>query len=203
MRLSRVKNAISQSSKTNQAQKEENPYASSDQPLQSQKNLTDVELRNHYIGSEVCVIAVGWFYYMISNFILGWSVGYIWLEKIDYTLLSYLALTCLGISAILFSLIGFGLRHFCLWSRLPSFLLSILLLLFMPLGTVAGAYCLFLLKKNTPTAVFSLKYKTLIAEDCKKNYAWISVPTGWLFAIFYWLGEHFFPSSKNFLDLLF
>ncbi|MFC5050809.1 hypothetical protein ACFPK9_09295 [Rubritalea spongiae] len=143
--------------------------------------LSDSELRSYYAQDEVCVLAVGWFYlffgsllFSVSSF--GFVVSYL-LQSLALGFISF----CFFMVSFAYILLGWGMRYFDPWSRLPARFAALVMMFIFPVGTPTGLICYYLLKTRSHEDVFSVKYRSLLLVDPsqdKYHATWIPIITG-------------------------
>jgi len=150
---------------------------------------TDTEVVSHFARAEVCILAVGWFYYCVGAFLLTIPIGSFMLLKseIPWVLPAVSAVSVL--LATLFIVIAKGLRCFAEWARMPAIVAAIVGLALFPLGTFAGVYCLILLLRNTSKQMFSRRYQNLMKLELRdfKQFGWLAFVLGAVFGVTFWV----------------
>lgn len=167
--------------------------------------LPDDVIRGRYIREEVCILAVGWFYYCMASFQLGATAGLFLFPTFDDPRLVYGGAVLLSTTALLYITIGYGMRHFYAWARIPSMFAAVVGMFMVPIGTIAGAYCIFLLRKSIVSEIFTPRYAQLVHQDELPSYGWLAFVVGILLAISFWLLfillDGYFMDWKQFIKL--
>ena len=166
---------------------EENPYQVREETLGVDlEGIDDEVVRGRFIREEVCVVAVGWFYYCMAAFQLAMVVGvFLFVDwKEEYFIGLGVAILCM--TSVLFIVIAYGMRHFYEWSRRPSVVAAVLGMFMFPVGTLAGIYCILLLRRNTVEEIFTERYRAIIAKENYKSLGWLAFVVGVLLAISFW-----------------
>lgn len=152
----------------------ENPFASPQAELKAPAALSPQaeaeKIRREYLGHEASIQSVGFLCHVGGGILLTALLGiYFLLCTESGTLLGKLTfgavstLLCGGLAALLFWL-GAGLRGLKRRVVLPMAILSGIGLLAFPIGTLLGAYMLFLLYTKSGKTVFSDEYKRIIFQ---------------------------------------
>lgn len=161
-------------------------YKSPEQCARDTSEMSNLELRNYYSQDEVCVQSVAWLY-LFSGSLVG-VLALVFLKvAIDtsHLLLIFMSFFTL-IIGIIFVLLGWGMRHYDPWSRTPARFAAIVMMFFVPLGTLIGIICFFLLKERAHKEIFTNKYHAILLSDSlhsKYHKLWVPVLTGALTAI--------------------
>jgi hypothetical protein len=161
-------------------------YQPPDQCARDTTEMSNIELRNHYAQDEICVQAVAWLYLFSGSF-----VGVLSLIILKFAIeLHHLLLVCMNISILLvasvFVLLGWGMRHYDPWSRTPARFAAFVMMVFVPIGTLIGIICFFLLKQRAHEDIFSNKYHAILLSDPlhgKYQTTWLPMVVGALTAI--------------------
>jgi mannose/fructose/N-acetylgalactosamine-specific phosphotransferase system component IIC len=90
------------------------------------------------------------------------------------------------VTAILFAVIAYGMRHFYEWARRPSMVAAIVGMCMIPFGTLAGIYCLILLRKASSMQIFTTRYRELVARENYRSMGWLAWTSGCLLAVCLW-----------------
>ncbi len=160
---------------------ETDPYRSPvGQTLLEVENLEYTGLRERFRNEEMVVLAVGWFYYFFGSLLvtLGGVLGlgcFLW----DRSLLGFLGAFGMIIGSV-YMITGFGLRRFDLWARVPSMVAAFVAITIPPVGLLAGAVCLYLLRRNAVKEIFTLQYQTAVVTegDVEGHFGWLAVVGG-------------------------
>lgn len=149
----------------------ENPYASplTDTSVEAAGVLAPAEVeevRRKYLSHEASVRSVGALYYisgtMLALAVVGMVVGLIADPAVPWFVL-VLVLFYLAMAVLSFAL-GAGLRRLDGRARIPVVILSVLGLLWIPIGTLINAYILYLMLSAKGAMVFSPYYHGIIAQ---------------------------------------
>ena len=163
------------------------------------ENLPYGGLRERFRNEEMAVLAVGWFYYFFGSLLAtvgGFLVGgfYLW----ERPVMAFLGAGCLIIGPV-YIITGFGLRRFDVWARVPSMVAAFVAITIPPVGLLAGAVCLYLLRRNAVKEMFTLRYQTAVESEGEMigHYGWLAVVGGVLSGAT--LGLFAFLLTKGFL----
>ncbi len=162
---------------------ESDPYKSPvEQTLLEVENLQPEGLRERFRSEEMTVLAVGWFYYFFGSLLAtigaaGVAGYFIW-EK---PMMVVMGAVCLIIGPV-YIIIGFGLRRFDVWARVPSMVAALVAIVIPPVGLLAGVVCLYLLCRNAVREMFTLQYQTAVLTEGEiiGHYGWLAVVGGML-----------------------
>jgi len=161
-------------------------YQSPEQCARDTSEMSNIELRNHYAQDEVCVQVVAWLYLFGGSFVGVLTLVLLKVAiDIQHLLLIFMSSFTL-IVAITFVLLGWGMRHYDPWSHTPARFAAIIMMFFVPLGTLIGILCFFLLKERAHKEIFTNKYHAILLSDPlhKKSYKlWQPIVIGALTAI--------------------
>lgn len=153
------------------------PVASS---LIEVEDLHPEGLRERFRNEEMTVLAVGWFYYFLGSLLatIGGAlvVGFfVW----GNPLMGALGSGCLVIGPV-YIITGFGLRRFDVWARVPSMVAAFVAIVIPPVGLLAGAVCLYLLRCNAVKEIFTLQYQAAVMTEGEiiGHYGWLGVVGG-------------------------
>ena len=152
-------------------------YQAPEQSARDTSEMSDLDLRNYYAPDEMCVQAVAWLYVFLGTFtgvltLLVLKVA----TDIRCLPLIFMSLFTL-IIAIIFVLVGWGMRHYDPWSRTPARFAAIVMMFFAPIGTLIGIICFCLLKERAHEEIFTNKYHTILLSDPQHSkYHKIQVP---------------------------
>lgn len=155
-------------------------------------------LRERYQRDETTVLSVGWFYYFFGSLLvvsgLGLLVGYYHIGKIVFLAA---AAVCLIIGPV-YVILGFGLRRFDSWARLPAMFAALLAIVIPPAGLLAGMMSFYLLKRHAYPEMFTDRYQTAIISEGEMNehFGWLGVVGGALSGLTLYLCVYLF--SKGF-----
>lgn len=168
---------------------DDTPYAVTEERVRPDLHgLDDEVVRSMFIIDEVKVVAIGWFYYCMASFqvfiALGICLFLEWRADLHFTFL----VTLLLVTAGLFMITAYGMRHFYEWARKPSVLAAIIGMCMFPLGTVAGVYCIMMLRKSTAEELFSERYRGLVKSQNYKSMGWLAYIVGFLLSGVFWGG---------------
>ena len=160
---------------------ESDPYRSPvEDALLEVENLEYGGLRERFRNEEMAVLAVGWFYYFLGSLLatLGGVLlvgGLFW----DRSLVGFLGAACMIIGPV-YIITGFGLRRFDVWARVPSMVAAFVAIAIPPVGLLAGAVCLYLLRRNAVKEIFTLQYQTAVMSEGEiiGHYGWLAVVGG-------------------------
>ncbi len=139
-------------------------------------------LRERYQRDEITVLAVGWFYYFFGSLLvvtgLGLLVAYYMAGKFVFLIP---AAVCLIIGPV-YVILGYGLRRFDSWARLPAMLAALLAIVIPPAGLLAGVVIFYLLKGHAYPEMFTDRYQTAIISEGEMNthFGWLGVVGGGL-----------------------
>lgn len=146
------------------------------------ESLNADELRKQFAYDEVCILAVGWFYYYLGSLLLGLTGLAAWIYFIlDLKPFILSTFICL-LAGILYIIIGYGLRNFDTWARIPSIVAGYTAMFLFPVGTLAGGVCIYLLHGHAIQEIFSNEYRTAYSIACKKlpRFGWLGITLGLL-----------------------
>lgn len=178
--------------------KAKNVYQSPEQCARVTSEMSDLELRSYYSQDEICVQAVAWLYLFCGSFVGVLTLVLLkFAIDIHHLLLIFMSFFALLVSSI-FIILGWGMRHYDPWSRTPARFAAIVMIFFVPLGTLIGIICFFLLKKRAHKEIFTNKYHAILLSDpLQKKYHQLWVPmligalTATLMALAVILQRHF------------
>ncbi|MFC4992268.1 hypothetical protein [Rubritalea tangerina] len=161
------------------------------------QEMNDQQLRRHYAQDEICVQVVAWFYLFFGSSLATISLILLWLSiEIDNVITSFMSFSAL-LAALVYQLIGWGMRHYDPWSRAPARFAAIVMMFFIPLGTLTGLLCFSLLRTRADEAIFTTKYRAiLLSEPNQGKYLSLWLPivfgtlTGLLLALAVYLQRH-------------
>ncbi|MEO1858061.1 MAG: hypothetical protein ABGY95_11965 [Rubritalea sp.] len=144
-------------------------YQSPEQSARDTSEMSDLELRNYYSQDEICVQAVAWIYLFSGSFVAVLTLVFLKLSTdIDHLLLQFMSF-CTLIVSVVFVLLGWGMRNYEPWSRTPARFAAIVMMFFVPLGTLVGIICFFLLKERAHREIFTVKYHAILLSDPLQN----------------------------------
>lgn len=140
------------------------------------------ELRKQFAYDEICILAVGWFYYYLGSLLLsltGLAAWVYFILQIKPFILS--TFICL-LAGTLYIIIGYGLRNFDSWARIPSVVAGYTAMFLFPVGTLAGGVCIYLLHSHAVLEIFTDQYRTAYSEASKKlpRFGWLGIILGLL-----------------------
>lgn len=158
------------------------------------ESISPTELRQRYARDEICVLAVGWFYYYLGSLLLGLIGLVCWLHfsfQFEPFLLSNIL--CL-LAGSLFILIGYGIRNFDAWARAPSIVAGYVAMFLFPVGTLAGGVCVYLLHSHAIKEIFSDRYRNAyaVAHEGLPRFGWLGLTLGFLTGLSLWAVAFFF-----------
>ena len=148
--------------------------------------MSNIELRNHYAQDEICVQAVAWLYLFSGSFVGVLTLVLLKLAIDAQNLLLIFMSSFTLIIVMIFILLGWGMRHYDPWSRTPARFAAIIMMFFVPIGTIIGALCFFLLKQRAHKDIFTNKYHAILLSDPlhgKYKTMWLPMVIGALTAI--------------------
>jgi hypothetical protein len=141
-------------------------------------------IRREHISHEVSVKSIGLLYYLATFFLGLASIGFAFalvnaeeipgLEGAEYMLPIFV------VFAIIYGVVGYGIRSLASWSKIPVIFLSALSLLSIPIGTLIGGYILYLVLCAKGKVVLSPQYKEIIRQTPHVKYktplsSWIAL----------------------------
>lgn len=147
----------------------ENPYSPPlDTNIAAPQEDSAESIRNAHIKTEASVKSVGTLMLLSSILIMVSSTPVI-MALIDGNLDLSMSIVWLQIFvlipiAIFQIFLGMGVRKLQKWSRVPTLCLAGLSLINLPIGTLFGAYILYLLFSQKGKMVFSDEYQAIIQE---------------------------------------
>lgn len=160
-----------------------NIYQCPDSAARDTASMSDSELRKYYAQDEICVQAVSWFYLFFGSLLgtLSLTSLYVSLELGNVVLVFMSFITSL--TSLVYILIGWGMRHYDPWSRLPARFAAFVMMFIVPLGTLTGIVCFILLKERSHEDIFSSKYRAIHFSTPHNSLVlsvWVSLLTGTL-----------------------
>ena len=166
---------------------EENPYDFvEDDGVDRLEGVDDSIVRSRYIREEVRIIAVGWFYYCMAAFQLAMVLGIFLFVDFEQAHMVELGVAILVVLSVLFLVTGYGMRHFLEWARLPSIVAAVVGMFMFPIGTLAGFYCVLLLRKSIVVEIFTPRYRKLLEQENYRSMGWLAFVTGVALAATFW-----------------
>jgi len=158
-----------------------NPYESPvEDALIEVENLEPCDLRARFHKEEMVVLAVGWFYYFFGSMLAIMGMAGV-VSHFIWNLLPVLVVgsVCLMVGPV-YVVIGYGLRRFDIWARMPSIVAAFVSIAIPPVGMLAGAVCLYLLCRNAIREMFTLQYQTAVMSEGEMigHYGWLGVVGG-------------------------
>ena len=177
-----------------------NPYSTPIvDTLLNPEELTTGDLRQRFLREEMAVLAVGWFFYFMGSMLIGLAVIELMIVNSSIFEVSkewYFLGFILLIAGSLYLLIGYGLRRYDSWARLPAMIASSFSIVFLPIGILSAPVCLVLLKYNAVKDLFTPEYQTAVVAEGEliKHYGWLAVLGGLLtsftlFLLLYWKSQ--------------
>ena len=161
-------------------------YQSPEQCARDTSEMSNLELRNYYSQDEMCVQAVAWLYLFSGSFVGVLALVFLkFAIDIHHLLLIFMSFFTL-IIGIIFVLLGWGMCHYDPWSRTPARFAAVVMMFFVPLGTLIGIICFFLLKQRAHKEIFTNKYHAILLSDplhSKYHKLWLPMLIGALTAI--------------------
>lgn len=156
----------------------ENPYSSS-QTFDAPPMVieTDAEvIRKAHIKNEASIKSIGILYYLgaISSILAG-LMGIISVFSAGASGVAELAMASAVFSLLLILgavqlTVAIGLRKLRPWARFTCIILSVIGLIGFPVGTILGAYILYLLLNKKAGMIFSPAYKDIVAATPHVKY---------------------------------
>lgn len=121
------------------------------------------EIRSMHLKHEAAVRSIGLFYYVCGGIVMILPIGII-AEDMARGLTSkdWGAVASLCGIALLPIAAAIGLRRLMPWGRMAGIVLGAIGLLVFPLGTIAGAYIIYLLMRSKNTSIFSREYRKIV-----------------------------------------
>lgn len=158
-----------------------NIYQSPDSTARDTTKMSDFELRSYYAQDEICVQAVSWFYLFFGSLLgtLSLSSLCVTLDMENPVLIFMSFITLLA--SMTYIVLGWGMRHYDPWSRLPASFAAFVMMFIIPLGTLTGIICFVLLKQRSHEDIFSQKYRTILYSAPHTQLGlsvWVSMLTG-------------------------
>jgi len=156
-------------------------------------------LRERYSRDEVTVLAVGWFYYFFGGLLTAIGCCLLGLALWSAQVIFFVPAAVGLIIGPVYVIVGYGLRCFEPWSRIPGIVAAIVAIAIPPAGTLAGLVCLFLLKQRASKEMFTANYQTAIISggEVIRHFGWLGL-IGGLFSgvtlnvVFFLLAESLF-----------
>jgi hypothetical protein len=140
------------------------PYGTPQAELAVQQGSTadDEALRRELINTEASIQAIGTLYYLVALAFLAMGIGIAQasLQDTDSVVIGAMV----GAIGVLFAFLARGLRKLAPGFRLAVTLVSVIGLVVFPLGTLVGAYILYLLHNAKGRRVMTPEYVELIAR---------------------------------------
>lgn len=122
------------------------------------------EIRSMHLKHEAAVRSIGLFYYVCGGIVMILPIAIIaediarGLTSNDWGAVAFLCgIALLPIAA------ATGLRRLMPWGRRTGIVLGAIGLLVFPLGTIVGAYIIYLLMRSKNTSIFSREYREIVA----------------------------------------
>ncbi|MGB7328399.1 MAG: hypothetical protein WBD31_26210 [Rubripirellula sp.] len=147
-----------------------NPYAPTSHVSLDEVDLSDVEqYRRKYLNHEASIRSMGFLYLLGAFFTL--SVGVLTLvgsllvrdDPEGMLITGAIGATYTGFG-LLHGFVGYGFRKLTSWARIAGMVSATLGLIIIPIGTLIGAYVLYLLISKKGKVVFSDEYRTVVDQ---------------------------------------
>lgn len=165
-----------------------NPYASPTadvSPLLTAppETMEDLEhIRREYLSHEASVRSIGTFYYLSALMAILLAIPFVLHLFRGFSDAAVPAVMLFGIAGASIA-IGRGLRRLRPWASTPAGILAGLSLLAIPLGTVVGAYFLYLLFSRKGAMIFSPTYQEILRRTPHIRYRTSALAMGCLIVL--------------------